>query len=143
MSSRRQTEAKPLRTEVYLFAGLTVFFILLSVVYSSVSSLEPVGTTVFLLLSGFAAIISGYLLILGNRIELRPSDREDAEIAEAAGEVGVFAPHSWWPLVLGVATAVAFAGIPIGWWMVGIGVVIALIGLVGQLLEFSRGPHAH
>lgn len=144
MSSRApKTPKKALRPEMILFAILVPFFGIIGLVYMSVADAEPVGTTSFFLLAGFAGIIAGYLWILARRVEVRPQDREDGEIAETAGEVGTFAPHSWWPLVLGVAAAVAFAGTAIGWWMVGLGVVIALIGLVGHLFEFSRGQHAH
>ncbi len=135
--------AKALRVEIYLFAGLIVFFAFLAVVYAVVADLEPVGTTAFTLLAGLSAIIAGYLWILSNRIPARPSDREDGEIAEAAGEYGTFSPHSWWPLVLGIATALAFLGPAIGWWLTGLGVVVGVIGLVGHLFEFSRGQHAH
>ncbi|SNU01618.1 Cytochrome c oxidase subunit IV [Ruaniaceae bacterium KH17] len=133
-----------LRNEMILFGILVPFFGIVGIVYLVVSDAEPVGTTVFLLLAAFAAIIAGYLFILSRRIPVRPSDRFDAEIAEAAGEVGTFAPHSWWPLVLGVAAAICFLGVAlIAWWMVGIGVALTLVGLVGHVYEFSRGQHAH
>lgn len=129
--------------EIKLFGVLVLFYAVLTVVYAIVADLEPVGTTSFALLTGLSAIIAGYLWLLSRRITARPSDRPDAEIAETAGEYGTFAPHSWWPLVLGIAAALAFAGTAIGWWMTGIGVVVGLIGLVGHLFEFSRGQHAH
>lgn len=133
-----------LRNEMYLFGVLVPFFAIVGMVYLAVSDAEPVGTTVFFLLAGFAAIITGYLFILSRRIPVRPSDRFDGEIAEAAGEVGTFAPHSWWPLVLGIAAAICFLGVAlIAWWMVGIGVALVLVGLVGHVYEFSRGQHAH
>lgn len=138
-----KTPSRAFTPEIILFVVLTVFFAFLAVVYAIVADLEPVGTTVFVLLVGLSGMIAGYLFLLSRRVEVRPQDREDGEIAETAGEVGTFAPHSWWPLVLGIATALAFAGVAVGWWMFGLGVALGAIGLVGQLFEFSRGQHAH
>lgn len=139
--SRRNV--KPLRPEFLLFAGLAVFFLLVGSVYLVVADAEPVGTTVFFMVSGLAGIIAGYLWVLSRRISLRPEDDPLGEIRVRTGEVGVFSPHSWWPLVLGAASALLFLGAAIGFWITGIGVAVGIIGLVGQIFEFSRGHHAH
>ncbi len=136
-------QAKPLRTEYLLFAGLFVFFLGVGIVYTVVADAEPAGTTAFFLVAGLAAIIAGYLWVLSRRIELRPEDDPFGEIAQRTGEVGVFSPHSWWPLVLGVAAALLFLGAAIGFWISIIGVVVGVMGLVGQIFEFSLGQHAH
>lgn len=135
--------AQPLRPEFLLFAGLMVFFLIVGTVYLVVADSEPVGTTVFYMLSGLAAIIAGYLWVLSRRIGLRPEDDPLGEIAVRTGEVGVFSPHSWWPLVLGVAAMLIFLGLAIDFWISGIGAIVALVGLVGHVFEFSRGQHAH
>ena len=50
--------------------------------------------------AGLAFLVGYYLLFTG------PPDRRpargptDAEIAEGAGELGFFSPHSWWPLAV-------------------------------------------
>lgn len=140
VSTRR---AKPLRAEFLLFAVLFVFFTIVGVVYLNVADAEPAGTTAFFLVAGLAAIIAGYLWVLSRRIELRPEDDPLGEIAQRTGEIGVFSPHSWWPLVLGAAVALLFLGAAIGFWIAVPGVILGLIGLVGQIFEFSRGQHAH
>ena len=94
-------------------------------------------------MAGLSAIIAGYLWVLSRRIELRPEDDPFGEITHRTGEVGVFSPHSWWPLVLGVAAALLFLGAAIGFWISIIGVVVGVMGLVGQIFEFSLGQHAH
>ena len=113
---------KPLRTEALLFVGAAVFFAVIAGIY------------------GLTGI---YLLVLGNRIDPRPEDDPFADIEDGAGEVGVFSPWSWWPLVLGIAVALLFLGLVVGAWVSALGAVLGIIGLVGQIYEFSRGQHAH
>lgn len=43
--------------------------------------------------------------------DLRPEDFEDAEIADGAGELGFFAPHSWWPIMAALSFSVAAVGV--------------------------------
>ena len=62
---------------------------------------------------------------------------------QGAGDQGVFSPWSWWPLVIGAAAALVFAGLAVGWWLAAIGGGLAVIGLTGWVFEFSRGQHAH
>ena len=45
--------------------------------------------------------------------------------------------------MIGVAAAITFAGLAVGFWLSGIGVALGVIGLVGWVFEFSRGQHAH
>jgi hypothetical protein len=37
----------------------------------------------------------------------------------------------------------AFVGVAAGWWILALGVPFVLIGVVGWVMEFSRGQHAH
>jgi hypothetical protein len=140
MSSKPQ---KPLRTEAYLFGGGAVFFGAIGTIYGLLTGWEPVGATALFLLGGLGGLVGVYLLVLGNRIDPRPEDNPLAEVEDGTGEVGVFSPWSWWPLVLGSAVALAFLGLAVGFWLTGLGVLLGIIGLVGQLFEFSRGQHAH
>ncbi|WP_345218933.1 cytochrome c oxidase subunit 4 [Georgenia halophila] len=132
-----------MRIEAWLFLAGVFAFIPLAVIYGFAAQWEPVGTTGLFLLGALSGLAGGYLWITGRRIDPRPEDDPTADISDRAGEVGVFSPHSWWPLVLGVAATLGFLGLAIGWWMVGLGILMALIGLVGMLFEFSRGQHAH
>jgi hypothetical protein len=135
---------RPMRVEVGVFILGPVFFLPIALIYGFVADWEPVGTTALLLLVGLYGIAGGYLWLLSRRLDPRPEDDPLGEIEDNAGEIGVFSPHSWWPLVLGIAVAMAFLGPAVdAWWLTGVGVVVAMIGLVGQLFEFSRGQHAH
>ncbi|MFC7406066.1 cytochrome c oxidase subunit 4 [Georgenia alba] len=142
-SHETERPSKPLAIEAWLFLAGVFAFIPVAVIYGFVADWEPVGTTGLFLLAALSALAGGYLWITGRRIDMRPEDNPTADIDERAGEVGVFSPHSWWPLVLGIATTLGFLGLAIGWWMVGLGMFIGLVGLVGLLFEFYRGQHAH
>ena len=130
-----------LETKLFLYGAL--FFIPVGLVYAVLSDGEPVGTVSIPLVGGLVGMIGAYFALLARRIDARPEDDPEGEIAAGAGDQGVFAPWSWWPLVLGVSGAIVFLGMAVGWWLVYIGLAVAVIGLVGWVFEFSRGQHAH
>ncbi|MFD1507682.1 cytochrome c oxidase subunit 4 [Georgenia yuyongxinii] len=138
-----QAQSKPMRVEAWLLSAGVVFFVPIGVIYGWASDWEPVGVVSFLLLGGMFALAGGYMWLTARRIDPRPEDNPTADIEDRAGDVGTFSPHSWWPLVMGAGVALAFLGVGVGWWLTGIGAVVALVAVAGQLTEFSRGMHAH
>lgn len=126
-----------------LFLAGILFFVPVGLIYAVFSDREPVGMLAIPLTGGLAAMIGGYLWLVARRSETLPADDSQAEIADHAGEQGVFSPWSWWPLVLAFSAAVVFTGLAVGWWLFGIGIAVGVIGLVGWVYEFSRGKHAH
>lgn len=127
-----------MRVEGLLFSLLSVFLLVVGGVYWIVSR-DPTGFTCIMLSGGLALMIGYYLLFTGARIDARPEDREDAEIAEGAGEVDFFAPHSWWPILLAGSAALTFLGVVFGKFLIFMG-VFALIGsLAGLLFEYYLG----
>ncbi|NTW40032.1 MAG: cytochrome c oxidase subunit 4 [Cellulomonadaceae bacterium] len=132
-----------MKLEARLFGALTPFFAIVALIYGWFSGFEAVGTGALILTAALVGMIGFYLSMLSRRIDARPEDDPFAEVADGTGELGVFSPWSWWPLVLASGAAVSFAALAIGWWLLGIGAVIGAIGLVGWVLEFSRGQHAH
>ena len=48
-----------------------------------------------------ARMVTLYLGFHASKMDPRPEDRKDAEIADGAGELGFFPPYSWWPLWCG------------------------------------------
>jgi hypothetical protein len=131
------------KTEYWLFAGGVLWAIPLGFIYGYLSHWEAVGTTGILLVGGLGALVASYLWVTSRRIDPRPEDDLYAEMSDGAGEQGVFAPHSWWPLVLGATIAISFLGIAIGWWLIALGGGLAMLALVGWVFEFYRGAHAH
>ncbi|MBO1750594.1 cytochrome c oxidase subunit 4 [Actinotalea sp. BY-33] len=132
-----------MKFEARLFLYLTPFFIVVGVIYGFWSSWEAVGSVGLLLVGGLVGMVGAYLALVARRIDPRPEDDAFGEIEQGAGEQGVFSPGSWWPIVIGGASAVCFAGMAVGWWLFYIGAAVAVIGLVGWIFEFSRGQHAH
>lgn len=132
-----------MKLEVKIFLYGAPFFVLAGLVYGFFSGWEPVGTICILLTGGLVVMIGAYLALTAARIDPRPEDDPYGEVDQGAGEQGVYAPWSWWPLVLGATAAVCFLGLAVGWWVFYIGAALGIIGLVGWVFEFSRGQHAH
>lgn len=133
-----------MKVETTLFGAGAFFFAPIAIVYGIVTSWnEPVGIASLFLTAGLALLIGAFLWLTGRRIDPRPEDDGNADISEGAGEQGMFPPFSWWPLPVAVSAAMAFTGLAVGWWLVGIALVVGAISLVGWVFEFYRGEHAH
>lgn len=127
-----------MKVEGYLFSGLAVFLAVVSVIYGVLSG-EVVGTTCLALSGGLALIVGYYILFTARRMDDRPEDRADAEISEGAGEVGFFAPHSWWPILLAASFAVTTLGLVFGPFVGIIGFFALMIAVSGLLFEYYVG----
>ncbi|MFD4757644.1 cytochrome c oxidase subunit 4 [Streptomyces sp. NPDC058439] len=123
-----------------LFLWLSVFFLALAVTYG-VWSKEPVGTTTLVLAFGLSVMIGFYLAFTAQRVDAMAQDNKEADVADEAGEVGFFSPHSWQPLSLAFGGALAFLGIVFGWWLFYYAIPILLIGLFGWVFEYYRGEN--
>jgi uncharacterized membrane protein len=129
--------------EARLFLYGVLFFVPVGLIYGAWSHGEPVGTAGIPMVGGLVLMVGGYLALVARRIDARPEDDEHGEIAQGAGEQGVFSPWSWWPIVCALAASVAMLSLAVGFWMMVIALPLAVIGLVGWIFEFSRGQHAH
>ena len=125
-----------------LFIGCAIFFGVVDVIYWFLSK-EVTGTTALALAVALAFLTGFYLLFTGRRLPLRPEDNVDGEIEEGTGELGFFSPHSWWPLYVGLAAALAAFGVAIGWWLFLIGLLAIFITVIGFVFEYYRGVWAH
>jgi hypothetical protein len=127
------------KVEGLLFAMISAFLLSITIVYWLLSR-DPTGTTALGLSGGLALIIAFYLLMTTHRmVGPRPEDRPDAEIAEGAGEVGFFAPHSWWPLAAAFAFILVGSGLIFGTFMLIIGLGAIAVAVVGFTFEFYLG----
>lgn len=143
MSNEQKDARNSFAPDMATFIGLTIFMTVVALVYMTVSHMEPIGSTLFVLLAAMMGMVAVYLFLLSRRIPVRPEDKLTGEIDEATGEIGVFAPTSWWPLIAGVGAALAFLAVAIGWWIMVPAVIVAAIGTIGMVMEFSVGKHAH
>lgn len=121
-----------------LFIWLSFFMLAVAIIYG-VWSKEPVGTTALFLSFGLSMMIGFYLAFTARRVDVGPQDDKEADVADDAGEVGFFSPHSWQPLALGVGGALAFLGIVFGWWLFFFSLPVLLIGLFGWVFEYYHG----
>jgi hypothetical protein len=129
--------------EAWIFGICTAFFVVVTPAYWFIAG-DPTGTAALVMTTLLAALVTFYLGFHAARMEPRPEDRADGEIADGAGELGFFPPHSWWPLWLGAASALcAFALAVVAWWLLIIGVVLLLLALAGWVFEYYVGEHAH
>src|SRR3954469_2378912 len=127
-----------MKVEGALFGFLALFFGMTTAVYWLLSR-DPTGTACLGLTGGMCFIIGYYLLFTARRMEARPEDRPDGEIAEGAGEVGFFAPHSYWPPAAAFAFIVVGMGLIFGTFLLIIGIGLIAIAVVGFTFEFYLG----
>ena len=131
-----------MKVEGWLFAAGFFFFALSAVIYGVLSE-EPVGTVALAFTAGLAFLVGYYLLFTARRIDARPEDNRFGEIAEGAGELGFYSPHSWWPLAVAASAAIAFLWIVFGWWLFLIGAGCGALAVIGMVFEYYRGEPAH
>ena len=127
-----------MKVEGLLFALIAAFLFSITLVYWLLSR-DPTGTTALALSGGLAFIVGFYLLLTGRRMEARPEDRPDAEIADGAGEIGFFAPHSWWPIAAAFAFSIVGLGLIFGTFLLVIGVGAIAVAVAGFTFEFYLG----
>jgi hypothetical protein len=130
------------KVEAYLFLGCATFFGASDIVYWQFSK-DPTGTTALALAVALAFLTGFYVLFTGRRLPVRPEDTPEGEIDEGVGELGFFSPHSWWPLFVGLAAALAALGVAIGWWLFLIGALSLVFSVIGFVFEYYRGHYAH
>ena len=121
-----------------LFSGLAVFYAIMAFVYYWVGG-ETVGITGMILAACLAAMVGFYVWFTQKRIGFDiPSDNLQGEIADDAGELGFYSPHSWWPLPVALSACVTGLGLIIGWWLTLIGVGALLISVFGFVTEYEK-----
>jgi hypothetical protein len=130
------------KVEALIFNLIAVFCIAAAVVYG-VWSHEPIGTTALILSGGLTALIGGFFWFVSRRIDARPEDRKDAEIADGAGELGFFSPASYWPF--GLALSAGLMGLALAFyypWLIALAGAALLITIGGLLFEYYVGQNA-
>ena len=120
-----------------LFAGLAAFYAIMAVIYYAIGG-EALGITAIALSSGLAGLIGFYVWFSDKRIGMLPQDNLEAEIADGAGELGFYSPHSWWPLAVASSMIAAGLGLIVGWWLTLIAVAALVVTVLGFTLEYEK-----
>ncbi len=131
-----------MKVEALIFNLIAFFCVAAAVVYGLWSQ-EPIGTTALLLSGGLTGLIGGFFWFVSRRIDARPEDRKDADIADGAGELGFFSPSSYWPFA--VAASAGLMGLALAFWyswLILIATVALLVTIGGLLFEYYVGQNA-
>ncbi|GAA3397657.1 cytochrome c oxidase subunit 4 [Cryptosporangium minutisporangium] len=126
---------------VFLFASAAVYGVWTS---KTVYATDWVGTTALVLSGLLCGMCGQFFSLVARRIEPRPEDRSDAEIAEGAGDLGFFSPGSYWPFGIAVAASVTGLGVAYWFpWLIALGVIAVLMTVTGLLFEYYTKPGEH
>jgi len=127
-----------MKTNWMLFAGLSIFYVIMTVIYWQVGG-DALGITGLMLSAGLAGMVGFYVWFTQKRIgKILPEDNTSAEISDGAGELGFFSPHSWWPLPTGLSAIASGLGLIIGWWFTLIAVTSLVICVIGWVTEYEK-----
>lgn len=138
-----------MKAEAWVFGITTVFVAVVTPAYWWITSAgdsgaDWTGTSALAMTTLLALMITLYLGFHASKMDARPEDRTDGEIADGAGELGFFPPYSWWPLWCGVTLGVMVFGVAMAaWWLFIIAGVLGAVALSGLVFEYYRGEHAH
>lgn len=139
-----------MKVETWIFAITTIFFVVVTPGYWFATDAnlpdggDWTGTVALAMTMLLALLITLYLGFHARRMDARPEDRADGEIADGAGELGFFPPYSWWPLWCALCAATCVYGIAVGaWWLFIIGAGLGFVALSGFIFEYYRGEYAH
>ena len=132
-----------MKVEALIFSIISAFCFIAATVYG-IWSREPIGTTALVLSGGLTILVGGFFWFVSRRIDPRPEDRKDADIADGAGELGFFPPASYWPV--GLAASAALMGLGLAFfyvWLILIAAAALMLTIGGLLFEFYVGQNAH
>ncbi|WP_324277301.1 cytochrome c oxidase subunit 4 [Blastococcus brunescens] len=131
-----------MKVEALIFNIIALFCVIAAVVYGFWAR-EPIGTTALALSGGLTGLIGGFFWFVSRRIDARPEDRKDADIADGAGELGFFPPASYWPFALALSAALMGLGLAFFYsWLILIAAAALLITIGGLLFEYYVGQNA-
>ena len=138
-----------MRAEALIFAICTVFLVLITPASWFITSAgdtggDWTGTSALTMTTLLTLMVTFYLGFHAKKMQPRPEDRKDAEIADGAGELGFFPPYSWWPLWAALTLGTIVFGVAMtAWWLAIIGAVLGAVATSGLVYEYYRGEHAH
>ena len=131
-----------MKINFWLFFGFGLFYGVVATIYWLVGG-EAVGITAMGLSGALAELVAFYLWYSERQQGgILPEDSDIGEIADGAGDLGFFSPHSWWPLPVAFSACLAGLGLIIGWWLTLIGVGALVVSIIGFVTEYEK-PATH
>jgi hypothetical protein len=131
------------KVEAAIFNIVSVALVVFALVYGFWAK-EPIGTTALALSAGLTILVGGFFWFISRRIDSRPEDRKDADIADGAGELGFFSPASYWPLGIALSVGLTALGLAFFYpWLIIMGAVAIILAVGGLLFEYYVGQNAH
>lgn len=128
-----------MKVEWRIFVGGAVVIGLTAAVYWFVTS-EYAGTTMLTLMAGAMVAVGAWLALQARRLDRPlPQDRDDATVADGAGEVGFFPTSSIWPFVGAGGAVVLGVGLVFGVWLSLLGGILLVVTTVGYAAEAHSG----
>jgi hypothetical protein len=130
------------KVESFIFFLVALFCAAVGVVYG-IWAQEPIGTTALVLSAALTGLIGGFFWFVSRRIDARPEDLKDAEIADGSGELGFFSPGSYWPF--GLALSAGLMGLALAFfysWLIIMAGIALLLTIGGLLFEYYVGQNA-
>jgi hypothetical protein len=136
------------KTNVYLYFGLSLYFLVFSVIYPiwvfiDGRQIEWIGTLgipltmiMFLLLGGFL-----FLSLRRQGRGLLPEDNEMADVDDGDTDMGYYLPWSWWPFFAGAAAGILMLAMSVGIWLALFSLGLVLITFVGWFFEPFRNQY--
>jgi hypothetical protein len=137
-----------MRLESRIFLWIALFVFVIAGVYAGWTarnggSVEVAGTAALVLSGGLLGLSGSFFWFVSRRIDARPEDRNDAEIAEGAGELGFFSPGSYWPVAIAFGAMMTGVGMAIvQYWLMALGILFILITAAGLLFEYYVGERS-
>jgi len=138
-----------MKVEAWLFGITSVFLVLVTPAYWFITDAgdtgaDWTGTSALVMTTLLTSMVTLYLGFHANRMDARPEDRTDGEIADGAGELGFFPPYSWWPFWCACTLGLIVIALAMTqWWMFVLGAALGVMALSGFIFEYYRGEHAH
>jgi hypothetical protein len=129
-----------MRVEAIILLFLGVFFGIVGLVYWF-WSYEDAGSVMLVGTSALGFLPGAYYFFWHRRMGKRVEDREDASIAEGAGEINSFPGSSIWPFVMGMGAFLTLLALVFGIWLIFPGISLIVSALVGVTAESRRGGH--
>lgn len=122
-----------MRVEAILWTGVTVYFVVIGVIYLLVGG-DTTGVSLLLMATGLGGLVAGWTWDWSRTHDDRVEDRADVDASDLTGIVGVYPTASLRPLALAIGTTAMVLGIPLGSWMSMIGLAI----VASQVLLLTR-----